>query len=90
MAITFETVRDVIVREMGVKQEEVTPTAYFVDDLGADSLDELELVMALEETFELEIDEQSEEVARIRTVAEAVTYLQSLKPPPSESTRRGE
>jgi len=61
--------------QLGVEQEEVTPGASFVDDLGADSLDRVELIMAIEEAFDLEIpDEQAE---KITTVQDAVTYIQT-------------
>ena len=61
--------------QLGVEQAEVTPGASFVDDLGADSLDRVELIMAIEEAFDLEIpDEQAE---KITTVQDAVTYIQT-------------
>ncbi len=66
-------VSDIIVEQLGVDLKEVTETASFIDDLGADSLDTVELVMAFEEEFELEIpDEDAEE---IQTVADAVRYI---------------
>lgn len=66
-------VKDIIVEQLGVDEEEVTEQASFVDDLGADSLDIVELVMALEEEFDVEIpDEDAEKLA---TVADAVNYI---------------
>lgn len=68
-----ERVRKIVVEQLGVKEEEVTPEASFVDDLGADSLDTVELVMALEEEFECEIPD--EEAEKITTVQQAVEYI---------------
>ncbi len=68
-------VKDIIAEQLGVDNSEVTDTASFIDDLGADSLDTVELVMAFEEAFELEIlDEDAEE---IQTVSDAVRYISS-------------
>lgn len=73
-----EKVRGIIVEQLGVDAEEVVPTASFVDDLGADSLDTVELVMALEEEFHLEISDEDAE--KITTVGDAVKYIdQHLK-----------
>ena len=70
-----EKVKGIIVEQLGVDEEEVTPDASFVDDLGADSLDTVELVMAFEEEFGLEIpDEDAEKITRVR---EAVEYIDS-------------
>ena len=70
-----DKVKSIIVDQLGVDEEEVTPDASFVDDLGADSLDTVELVMALEEEFGLEIpDEDAEKITRVR---EAVEYIQA-------------
>ncbi|MBC8104820.1 MAG: acyl carrier protein [Cytophagales bacterium] len=70
---TFDRVKKVVVSQLEVSEEEVTPTASFVDDLGADSLDVVELVMGLEEEFDVEIpDEDAEKIA---TVGDAVTYI---------------
>ena len=67
-------IKAVIVEQLSVKEEQVVPDADFVDDLGADSLDTVELVMALEEEFELEIpDEEAEHLRKVKDVA---TYLQ--------------
>jgi acyl carrier protein len=64
-----------VVDQLGVKEEDVTPNASFVDDLGADSLDTVELVMALEEEFETEIPD--EEAEKITTVQQAVDYIKA-------------
>src|SRR5262245_39899536 len=70
-----EKVKSIIVEQLGVDEEEVTPDASFVDDLGADSLDTVELVMAFEEEFGLEIpDEDAEKITRVK---EAVEYIES-------------
>ena len=68
-----DRVRAIIAEQLGVKIEEVTDTASFVEDLGADSLDTVELVMALEEEFDIEIPDEDAE--KIKTVGEAVTYI---------------
>ena len=72
MAVT-EKVKSIIVEQLGVDEEEITPDASFVDDLGADSLDTVELVMAFEEEFDLEIADEDAE--RITKVQDAVTYI---------------
>jgi len=74
MPAVEEKVRQIIVDQLGVEATDVTPTASFVDDLGADSLDRVELVMALEETFDIEIPD--EEAEKIATVQNAVDYIQ--------------
>jgi acyl carrier protein len=74
MASVEERVKQIIVEQLGVDEAEVTPTASFVDDLGADSLDTVELVMAFEESFGIEIpDEDAEKIA---TVQDAVNYIE--------------
>ncbi len=70
-----ERVKKIVVEQLGVKEEEVKPEASFVDDLGADSLDTVELVMALEEEFECEIPD--EEAEKISTVQQAIDYVKS-------------
>lgn len=70
-----ERVAKVVVEQLGVKEEEVTPESSFVDDLGADSLDTVELVMALEEEFECEIPDEDAE--KITTVQQAIDYITS-------------
>ncbi|HET9481183.1 MAG TPA: acyl carrier protein [Candidatus Polarisedimenticolia bacterium] len=72
-----EKVKGIIVEQLGVDEDEVTPTAAFVEDLGADSLDQVELVMALEEEFKLEINDEDAE--KIKTVQDAITYITSHK-----------
>ena len=70
-----DKVKSIIVEQLGVDEEEVTPDASFVDDLGADSLDTVELVMAFEEEFGIEIpDEDAEKDTRVK---EAVEYIES-------------
>lgn len=70
----MEQVKQIVVEQLNVSEEEVVPTASFVDDLGADSLDVVELVMELEEKFDLEIsDEDAEGIA---TVGDAVRYIE--------------
>ncbi len=70
---TFDRVKKVVVDQLEVSEEEVTANASFVDDLGADSLDVVELVMALEEEFDVEIpDEDAEKIA---SVGDAVSYI---------------
>ncbi|PIQ81624.1 MAG: acyl carrier protein [Candidatus Omnitrophica bacterium CG11_big_fil_rev_8_21_14_0_20_64_10] len=69
-----EKVRSIIAEQLGVKPEEVTPQAKFIDDLGADSLDTVELVMALEEEFGIEIPD--EEAEKLVTVGDAMKYIQ--------------
>jgi acyl carrier protein len=74
MASTEERVKQIIVEQLGVDEAEVTPNASFVDDLGADSLDTVELVMAFEEAFDIEIPDEDAE--KIRTVQDAVSYIE--------------
>jgi acyl carrier protein len=71
---TFERVKKVVVDRLEVSAEEVTENAAFVEDLGADSLDVVELVMGLEDEFDIEIPDEDAE--KIRTVAEAVAYIE--------------
>ncbi|HJS73157.1 MAG TPA: acyl carrier protein [Vicinamibacteria bacterium] len=74
MSNISEKVKGIIVEQLGVDQDQVTEDASFVDDLGADSLDQVELVMALEEEFGIEIpDEDAEKITRVK---EAVSYIQ--------------
>jgi len=75
MASIAERVKQIIVEQLGVDEAQVEDNASFVDDLGSDSLDIVELVMAFEEAFELEIpDEDAEKIA---TVKDAVTYIEN-------------
>lgn len=73
MSNVEERVKKIVVEELGVKDEEVTSEASFVDDLGADSLDTVELVMALEQEFKIEIPD--EEAEKITTVQQAIDYI---------------
>ena len=78
MAQDIETkVREKICEQLGVAADEVTPEASFIEDLGADSLDIVELVMALEEEFNIEISDEDAE--KIRTVKDVVTYIEGHK-----------
>jgi acyl carrier protein len=78
MADDIETkVKDIIVEQLGVDAAQVKPESSFVNDLGADSLDTVELVMALEEAFDMEIPD--EEAEKIQTVTQAVNYITSHK-----------
>ena len=73
MASVEEKVKQIIVEQLGVDEAEVTSNASFVDDLGADSLDQVELVMAFEEAFDIEIPDEDAE--KIRSVQNAVDYI---------------
>ncbi len=73
MSNVEDRVMKIIVEQLGVKEEEVTSEASFVDDLGADSLDTVELVMALEEEFKIEIPDEDAE--KITTVQQAIDYI---------------
>ncbi|MEE9304755.1 MAG: acyl carrier protein [bacterium] len=66
-------VKEIIVEQLGVEEEQVTPEASFIDDLGADSLDTVELIMAFEEDFDVEIPD--EEAEKIITVKDAISYV---------------
>src|SRR4029077_2214761 len=73
MSTVEQQVKAIVAEQLGVKQEQVTNDASFVDDLGADSLDTVELVMALEEEFEIEI--RDEDAEKITTVQQAIEYI---------------
>jgi acyl carrier protein len=74
MSAIMDKVKQIIVDQLGVEEGEVTPSASFVDDLGADSLDRVELIMALEETYGIEIpDDQAES---LKTVQDAADYIE--------------
>ncbi len=73
-----DKVKQIIVEQLGVDESEVTPTASFIDDLGADSLDTVELVMALEEGFGIEIPDEDAE--KITTVKDAINYIEGHLP----------
>ena len=68
-----QRVADIIVDQLGITREEVVPEASFIDDLGADSLDIVELVMAMEEEFDVEIPDEDAE--KIQTIGDAIAYL---------------
>ncbi|HUY13991.1 MAG TPA: acyl carrier protein [Terriglobia bacterium] len=79
MASIEEKVKQLIVEQLGVDEQEVTPSAHIIDDLGADSLDIVELVMTFEESFGIEIPDEDAE--KIQTVKDSVDYIQAhVKP----------
>ena len=81
MATIFEQVKEIIVEQLGVDDEEVVPSANFVDDLGADSLDQVELIMSLEEEFSnstKKIEIPDEDAEKLVTVQDAVDYIKDL------------
>ena len=73
----FDKVQEVIVAELGVNKEDVTPEATILDDLGADSLDIVELMMALEDTFDIEVND--DEVTKLKTVNDIVQYIEAAQ-----------
>lgn len=75
MTVDFEKIKKIIVDQLGVDESEVTPQASFVDDLGADSLDTVELVVALEEEFGIEIPDEDAE--KLLTVEDVVKYIEA-------------
>ena len=75
MSSVEDRVKKIVVEQLGVSEDQVTPDASFVDDLGADSLDTVELVMALEEEFDAEIPD--DEAEKITTVKQAVEFIQA-------------
>jgi len=81
-APVFDRVKAIVVEQLGVEANEVTPQSKFVEDLGADSLDVVELVMALEDEFDLEIPD--EEAEKIATVGEAAKYIEGHVEAPTE------
>ena len=74
---TFNKVRDIVVEQLGVEADEVALESTFIDDLGADSLDIVELIMAFEEEFGIEIPDEAAE--KIKTVQDVVTYIDQNK-----------
>jgi len=77
VSAVFDRVKEIIVEQLGVELEEVKLEASFVDDLGADSLDIVELVMALEEEFDIQIPDEDAE--KIRKVGEVIKYIEERK-----------
>jgi acyl carrier protein len=73
--VAFDKVKEIVVEQLGVEESEVTMKASFIEDLGADSLDIVELIMALEEEFDLEIPDK--EAEKIATVGDAVEYIRA-------------
>jgi acyl carrier protein len=74
----YETkVKQIVAEKLGVSEDKVTPQASFVDDLGADSLDQVELIMALEDEFDMEIPDEDAE--KLKTVKDALVYIDSKK-----------
>jgi acyl carrier protein len=77
MASVSDRVKEIIVEQLGVNEDQVVPEAKFIEDLGADSLDTVELVMALEEEFGAEIPD--EEAEKLATVGDAIAYIEKMK-----------
>ena len=75
--MTFDKVRDIVVEQLGVEADEVVLESTFIDDLGADSLDIVELIMAFEEEFNIEIPDEAAE--KIKSVQDVVTYIDQNK-----------
>ena len=81
MATIFERVKAIVVEQLGANEEEVVPTASFVEDLGADSLDLVELIMSLEEEFSnpsLKVEIPDEDAEKILTIQDSIDYLKDL------------
>ncbi|MBO6827655.1 MAG: acyl carrier protein [Sneathiella sp.] len=77
MSDTAERVKKIVIEHLGVDEAQVTPEASFIDDLGADSLDTVEMVMAFEEEFEIEIPDEAAE--KISTVKSAIDFIDAAK-----------
>lgn len=75
MALDTDKIKTIIAEQLQIDEDQVTPDASFMDDLGADSLDTVELIMALEEEFDMEIPDSDAE--KIRTVQDALNYMES-------------
>ena len=81
MATVFERIQKIVVGQLGVDEKEVTPKASFVDDLGADSLDLVELIMSIEEEFSnssIKVEIPDEDAEKITTIQDAIDYLKDL------------
>ena len=81
MATVYERLKKILVKLLGVKEEEITPSTSFADDLGADSLDLVEIIMAIEEEFSstsLKVDIPDEDAEKIVTIEDAIDYLKDL------------
>jgi len=78
-----EKVKDIIVEQLGVNPEQITPSASFIEDLGADSLDTVELVMAFEEEFSVDVPDEDAE--RLQTVGDVIRYIEEKKATSNES-----
>ncbi len=79
MAALEDKIKEIIIEQLGVSAQEVVPEASFIDDLGADSLDIVELVMAMEEEFDIEIPDEKAE--QIQTIGQAIDYLRTILEP---------
>lgn len=77
MADVYEQVKDIIVEEIGVEVEKINLSASIIDDLGADSLDLVELIMKLEEAFDIEVSDEDAE--KLNTVGDVVSYIEKLQ-----------
>jgi len=77
MSSVADKVKEIVVQQLGVAEDQVVPEAKFIEDLGADSLDQVELVMALEEEFGADIPD--EEAEKLTTVADAIRYIESVQ-----------
>jgi len=82
---TFEQVKKIVKEQLGVEEDEIQMSSTFVDDLGADSLDIVELIMAFEEEFNIEIPDEKAE--KIKTVEDVVKYIEDAKGDEAESTK---
>jgi len=81
VATIYERIKKIVVEQLGVKEEEITPTASFVDDLGADSLDLVELIMSMEEEFTTDsgkVEIPDEDAEKILTIQDSINYLKDL------------
>ena len=77
MSAVAEKVKAIVVKQLDVSEDQVTPEAKFIEDLGADSLDQVELIMALEEEFNAEIPD--EEAERLKTVGDAIKFIEAAQ-----------